>query len=959
LRPGLKILLFISICFLILNSAYVGAYAEPTLFYVTNVFAHLAAGSVIGMALLWAAWRERHSHLAFSIGAALCVLLALVSGGLIVYFGGTRPYALLVLLHGALGAAALLTVVLAWRAWFGSAALDRANWKPLAVVLAGGAFFFAAAVAWQKSHPEPDNRFVQQLEPPLDMAGEGIGENTAFFPSASETNTRGLIPSNFFMKTESCGQSGCHSDIYKQWHSSAHHFSSFNNQWYRKSIEYMQDVTGTRPSKWCAGCHDHAVFFNGRFDRPIKEQIDTPEAQAGLTCTSCHSISKVKNSMGNGGFVIRYPPLHDLATSDNPILKRLHDFFVKIDPEPHRRTFIKDFHRKDTAEFCSACHKVHLDKPVNDYRWFRGFNDYDAWQASGVSGQGARSFYYPPKAMKCADCHMPLVNSDDAGNIGGRVHDHRFIAANTALPFANKDEIQLKKTIEFLQNNQVTVDIFGINRVAEGSGLEEIPSGQPAAPRAATHFAEVEEMGAASGVGAALTDVTQLTAPLDPIAAVVRAGESVRVEVVVRTRGVGHFFPGGTVDAFDVWLALKAEDEKGIPFYWSGMVEDNGRGPVEKGAHFYRSFLLDEKGNPINKRNAWAARSVLYVRLIPPGAADTAHFRLKVPENAGSQIKLTATLNYRKFSWWNTHWAYAGVRDPSQGPFALGKGYDSSRWIFAGDTSLVSGALKEIPNLPAVAMASDTVTLRVAGKRSPIPATQQIEAKQVRERWNDYGIGLLLQGDLRGAEAVFQKVAQMDPAYADGFVNVARCRIQIGDNAGAQEALEKALKIDPKLAKAHYFYGQTLKIFGRYDDALKHLRIAQAQYPRDRAVLNEIGRVLLLQRRYDDSIAALRRVLEVDPEDLQAHYNLMLACRGTGRIADAQREQALYERFKADEASQAITGDYRRQNPEDNNERQRIHEHGPAILSSYSRPRPVPSTANGAPQRVRASGGSP
>ena len=53
----------------------------------------------------------------------------------------------------------------------------------------------------------------------------------------------------------------------------------------------MQDVVGTKPSKWCAGCHDHAVFFNGRFDRPIKEQIDTPEAQAGLGCISCHSIT--------------------------------------------------------------------------------------------------------------------------------------------------------------------------------------------------------------------------------------------------------------------------------------------------------------------------------------------------------------------------------------------------------------------------------------------------------------------------------------------------------------------------------------------------------------------------------------------------------------------------------------------------------------------------------------------
>ena len=81
-----------------------------------------------------------------------------------------------------------------------------------------------------------------------------------------------------------------------------HHFSSFNNQWYRKSIEYMQDVVGTQPSKWCAGCHDHAVFFNGRFDRPIKEQIDTPEAQAGLGCTSCHSIAHVNSTMGQGDF---------------------------------------------------------------------------------------------------------------------------------------------------------------------------------------------------------------------------------------------------------------------------------------------------------------------------------------------------------------------------------------------------------------------------------------------------------------------------------------------------------------------------------------------------------------------------------------------------------------------------------------------------------------------------------
>jgi hypothetical protein len=71
---------------------------------------------------------------------------------------------------------------------------------------------------------------------------------------------------------------------------------------------------------------------------------------------------------------------------------------IKLNPEPHRRVFLKPFMKQQTAEFCSSCHKVHLDVPVNHYRWFRGFNEYDNWQASGVSGEGARSFYYPAEA---------------------------------------------------------------------------------------------------------------------------------------------------------------------------------------------------------------------------------------------------------------------------------------------------------------------------------------------------------------------------------------------------------------------------------------------------------------------------------------------------------------------------------------------------------------------------------
>ena len=82
-----------------------------------------------------------------------------------------------------------------------------------------------------------------------------------------------------------------------------------------------------------------------------------------------------------------------------------------------------------------------------------------------------------------------------------------------------------------------------------------------------------------------------------------------------------------------------------------------------------------------------------------------------------------------------------------------------------------------------------------------------------------------------------------------------------------------------------------------------------------------------------DAVKQLEAVLAIDPEDLQAHYNLMLCYNGLGNEKLAKEHQALYLRFKADEASQTITGKYRQLHPEDNNERQTIHEHVSVALN--------------------------
>ncbi len=255
---------------LILNSAYIWAFASPTVFYMGNVLLHVllgvavAAGAVL---LLRGRWREAPVEAAGALG------LAAGLGLFLTFAGATRDHnwALWGHVAAALAGLALLAPFIRRRA----PQLARPFYAALAVL----ALLPLASHAWQRVFPDPNDRIVNPASAPLSMEGEGGGPNSPFFPSSAKTNVGGIIPSNFFMDSEKCGE--CHKDIYAQWKSSMHHFASFNNQFYRKSIEYMQSVVGTRPSKWCAGCHDHAVFFNGRFDKPIEPQIDTPEAQGG------------------------------------------------------------------------------------------------------------------------------------------------------------------------------------------------------------------------------------------------------------------------------------------------------------------------------------------------------------------------------------------------------------------------------------------------------------------------------------------------------------------------------------------------------------------------------------------------------------------------------------------------------------------------------------------------------
>ncbi len=196
----------------------------------------------------------------------------------------------------------------------------------------------------------------------------------------------------------------CHADIHDDWLHSAHKLSSFNNPAYRASVRETRKVAAERSgtvqaSRCCAGCHDPVPFFAGKFDDPDYDDVGDPTAHAGVTCTVCHAIQSIDSNVGNADYTIDEPRHYPFAYSKNTVLQTLNELMVKAKPAYHKHEMLKPFHK--TAEFCGTCHKVSLPGEVTNYKEFlRGQNHYDSYLLSGVSGHGARSFYYPPDGAR-------------------------------------------------------------------------------------------------------------------------------------------------------------------------------------------------------------------------------------------------------------------------------------------------------------------------------------------------------------------------------------------------------------------------------------------------------------------------------------------------------------------------------------------------------------------------------
>jgi len=459
----------------------------------------------------------------------------------------------------------------------------------------------------------------------------------------------------------------------------------------------------------------------------------------------------------------------------------------------------------------------------------------------------------------------------------GMVRSHRFLAVNTALPFVRGDTETIKRIEDFLHEDRLRIDVFAL--VSDG------PSG-----------------------------TAETTYVLDKTKPTLAPGEKVTFDVVVRNKDVGHTFPGGTNDSNEGWIEFTVLDSQDRVVVQSGFVGADGY--VDPGAHYFRALVVDRHSEIIRRRNAQDMYAAVYTNVIGPGTAHTVHYAIEVPEGlAGGTLKVRARLLWRKFDRGFTEFAFNTNREAF-------KRFD------------------QCPDLPVTQIAKAEVSLAVRSREAGPAEKVELAAEALAADWmrfNDHGIGLLLQSDTKGAQLAFEQVARLVPKRVDGPRNLARVALQDGDLEAAYKHLLRCEEISSNDPQTAWFWGVLLQEDGRYIEAASAYKRVLQKFPEDRATWRNLGRTYYLDGKFEEAIEAFEKALQIDPEDRIAHYHVMLSARALGRTQQAAAAEEAYVRYKVDESAAEVTQAYRLKNPQDNHESQMIHVHELAVQPDAAR----------------------
>ncbi len=405
--------------------------------------------------------------------------------------------------------------------------------------------------------------------------------------------------------------------------------------------------------------------------------------------------------------------------------------------------------------------------------------------------------------------------------------------------------------------------------------------GWPEQLEAVTKFLEADALGVdifAVRRRAENDEKEELIAPLNRGTFKINRGDTITADVVITNKNMGHSFPPELRDFYEAYVEFTVADAAtGKAIYRSGYMKPDGH--LDDSAHNYKTYLVMGDGTFNTKHHIWRTRVIAQNNQIHSGRSDMARYRFQISESVGAAVTLTARLRYRRFT--------KVFQD-----YALGKSVD----------------------YPNVTMATTVYTMHIGENRSTEPSQGAVPDWR---RWNNYGIALFDGRQFALAAEAFARVAELDAAYRPmALTNRALALIELDRWKEASELVDAALEINPNLHRALFQRARIRTKRGQLAEAEADIRRVLEAYPRDRLSLQQLGELSKIKRDFTAAREVYERVLQIDPEDAGAHYNLMLVYRKLGMNDEARREAKIFADLKDDPGALHIASEFLRRHPE-------------------------------------------
>ncbi len=458
----------------------------------------------------------------------------------------------------------------------------------------------------------PDRPAVEPYELPY--------TNHPFQPGQTETKDGNFVKTHEIAGSYQCGS--CHTEITRQWRSSIHSQAA-SDPTYVTNINFLVEQRGIAATRYCEGCHAPVALLTGELTEGGKHGgiAGTVANEEGVSCMSCHGIEKAVHLKGVGSY--QFAPSADYlfaGVTENKFFQKINHFLIRIHPLQHRTDMARSI--LGAPQMCATCHESYMDKDMNNWGWVKLQDEYTAWLNGPYSGQSEQSFSHQ-SIKRCQDCHMPLVPGDDpSANTSGKIVSHYTPGGNTAIPtiMGNREQFLLVK--EFLQSDKIHIVIEEPQRhdAARSEQFLHKPAHLNKEPPAYLYL-----------------------------------GEHASIQVVVTNTGVGHNFPGGTIDINQAWIQFRVVDAENQLIYENGYL--SSKQELDPNAYVYQSIPIDRFGKHVWKHDLFNMVGESFHHVIPAGKSDTVEYSFLIPYWAKNPLTISAVLRYRKFNQAYARWA--------------------------------------------------------------------------------------------------------------------------------------------------------------------------------------------------------------------------------------------------------------------------------------------------------------